>query len=123
MLHEQPMLVSVLELTNAANCPAIEQFDLVLRYAENDDVFCDDFLRGVIIHVPSNHDEQGLARDARGLLNDRGNVWVDIRPRSESSLIQGTYVVQDSLLRRVYRLYDDQQTAFLTTLKPKGLRG
>jgi hypothetical protein len=122
MLHEQPLLVSVLELTNATNRPAIEQLDLVLRDAEKDDVFCGDFLQGVILLAPWNHNEE-LARDAHRLLNNRGNIWVDVRSQPEPTLIPGTYVVEKSLLRRVCRLYDDQQTAFLTTLKPKILRG
>lgn len=104
------------------NCTAMEQLEIVLRAAENDDVFCDQFLQGVILLVPWENNEE-LGKSVHRLLLNRGNIWVDIQSHPGTNLIPGTYVTDRSLLRRVFRLYDDQQKVFLTTLKPRSLRG
>lgn len=95
---------------------------MMLHDTKKDDVFCEDFLQGVILIVQEGYDGD-FAKDARRLLSNRGNIWVDVRSQSEPNLIPGTYVIEESLIRRVFRLYDDQQEAFLTTLKPRNLRG
>lgn len=101
----------------------MEQLEFVLRNAEEeDDVFRGEFLQGVILLVPWEYNEE-LARCAHKLLFSRGNIWVDVWSQPESGLIAGTYIIDQSLLRRVYRLYDDQQKVFLTTLKPRSVRG
>lgn len=123
MLHNQPLLVSVLGLPNALDCTNAEELESVLRNAyEKDDVFCAQFLQGIIL-LAHGECKKELAKNARRLLSNRGNVWVDIRPQPEPTLLPGTYMIENTLLRRVHRLYDDEQKVFMTTLKPKSLRG
>lgn len=123
MFGDQPLLVTVVALTTTANRPTLEQLDLVLRNAkENDDVFREEFLQGVILLVSKGLDEQ-IAKDARALLPNRGNIWVDVRSQSEPCLSPGTYVADRSILWSVRRLYDDHQKAFLTAFKPTNSRG
>lgn len=101
----------------------MKQLDLVLRNAkENDDVHREEFLQGVILLVSKCHGEE-FAKDARTLLSNRGNIWVDVRSQSEPCLTPGTYVVDRSVLWRVCRLYEDHQKAFLTAFKPTNSQG
>ncbi|KAH6990979.1 amidase signature domain-containing protein [Ilyonectria sp. MPI-CAGE-AT-0026] len=76
------------------------------------------FLAGLIL---TNFKTGQIPSDFREYLDSLGNRWLDFQfdDGPVQALDPGPYVFQNNALKSVCRLYDDEQRAFLTALKPK----
>ena len=86
-------------------------------YRSADDVFCDDFLNGVIFTgVTNGH----ISQAARKLLESLGNSWIETIDTGGADDIPppGPYVTAEQHLLEVFRLYNDGQGAFMHGLIP-----
>ncbi|ROW03921.1 hypothetical protein VSDG_01000 [Cytospora chrysosperma] len=120
VLQDEMLLVSVIEVGQGTNCTTREQLGALLHQAEErDDVFRPDFLQGLIL-TRRGPVGDGFADGARELLDSmKGHRWVQIASRPSACLKPGIYVLVGSSLRPAYRVYDDHQKAFSTSLKPR----
>lgn len=98
-----------------------------LKDAEkHDDVFCPAFIQGLLIISGSNLDSNASTRtqctqQARTYLESIGNKWLRISSpfKLPKGVNPGVYYLSDQKLKPVFRLYDDVNKAFLTTLEPR----
>lgn len=75
------------------------------------------FIKGVIITTEVSEDNISL--ECRAFLKHHGNEWVKVRVEDgKHTLAPGPYVYLEESLRRIYRLYDDRQGAFMCGIKP-----
>ncbi|RBQ76487.1 hypothetical protein FVER14953_20104 [Fusarium verticillioides] len=75
------------------------------------------FIKGVIITTEVS--EANISLECRAFLKHHGNEWVEVRVEDgKHTLAPGPYVYLEGSLRRIYRLYDDRQGAFMCGIKP-----
>lgn len=76
------------------------------------------FLAGIIITTPRHG--QTIPSECREYLKEFSNQWANIKIEKEGSpaLAPGPYLYDNQVLQSVCRLYDDEQGAFLSTIKP-----
>lgn len=91
---------------------------------KHDDVFCQAFIQGLLIISGSNSNASTrtqFTQQARTYLDTIGNQWRQICPPRElpKGVGPGVYYLSDLKLKPVFRLYDDVNKAFLTTLEPR----
>ncbi|KIX10283.1 uncharacterized protein Z518_01365 [Rhinocladiella mackenziei CBS 650.93] len=119
--HSRPSLVSVIHLSNNQTVEREFLRQKIQEYQSEDDVFHFKFLQGVIFTV-AIHDrpEKLISPDALALLKLWGNEWCEaLDGENEKSLpAPGVYFASRNRLLPVYKLYDDHQGAFLTSLIP-----
>ena len=89
----------------------IEYYDAI------DDVFCREFLRGVIL-VSEADGGAKLGHDASELLKSLGTIWIEHLQAGGAEMMpaSGPYLVHDRKLYEIWRLYDDSHDAFVTSL-------
>ncbi|KAG5760016.1 hypothetical protein H9Q72_011875 [Fusarium xylarioides] len=76
------------------------------------------FLSGVIITTPRCG--QAVPQDSWEYLKELGMKWLDIVVQGgETHLPAGPYLYTDNMLYPVFRLYDDEKSAFFSGLRPK----
>ncbi|KAF2450876.1 hypothetical protein P171DRAFT_479937 [Karstenula rhodostoma CBS 690.94] len=91
-----------------------------VRMAELDDVFHDRFLEGIIFQG-ANRSEVTVEVQSSDVLNEWGVRWMHFRSSQdspESSLPPGLYVIQNGSLSQIWRLYSDDNLAFLQSVWP-----
>lgn len=91
---------------------------------KQDDVFCPAFTQGLIFITAKNSSAPTriqFTQQAQTYLDKIGNHWLQIFSLHElpDGLDPGVYYLSGMKLKRVYRLYDDVNKVFLTTLKPR----
>lgn len=88
------------------------------RFRSTDDVFCDDFLKGIIFVGAEDDAEIQIAPDARQMLEDMGTSWIEtLNGMYESEEFKpGPYVVLQHELLEIFRLHDDVQSAFMSSV-------
>jgi hypothetical protein len=120
VLQDEMLLVSVVEVGQGTNCTTREHLEALLHQAEESDgVFRPEFLQGLIL-TRRGPVGDGFADGARELLaSTKGHRWIQVTSRPSAYLKPGVYVLVGSTLRPAYRVYDDHQKAFLTSLKPR----
>lgn len=100
-----------------------------LRNADkHDDVFCPAFIQGLIFISGNNSNASTrtqLTQEARAHLKTIGNQWLQISSADElpKGVDPGVYYLSGLKLKRVFRLYDDVNKVFLTTLEPGSQAG
>ncbi len=92
---------------------ALETYRLI------DDVFCDDFLSGVIFTRVAGSTSPEISPAANKLLESLGMSWSDILHSNDEDDVPppGPYVVVGQQLLEIFRLYDDFQGAFMNSLE------
>ena len=92
----------------------------VHEYESKDDVFHARFLQGVIFTFRSQDMKSNpISLGALALLKSWGTEWYDSWSGESQNLPDpGVYIASQDLLFEVYKIYDDQQGAFLTSLLP-----
>ena len=87
-------------------------------YRRTDDVFCDDFLSGVIFTGVAGGTSPEISPAANELLESLGMSWSDIlHPDDEDETPPpGPYVAVGQQLLEIFRLYEDVQGAFMNGL-------
>ena len=85
------------------------------NYRTNDDVFRDDFLKGVIFSGVTNGSSLEISPAAKELLESLGNSWIEILDVNDGddTPSPGPYVTAGHHLLEIFRLYDDLQGAFM----------
>ena len=85
-------------------------------YRSEDDVFRDDFLKGVIFSGVTSGSNPDISPVANELLESLGTSWIEIRDVNEGddTPLPGPYVAAEHHLLEIFRLYDDHQGAFMT---------
>ncbi|KAL8963647.1 MAG: hypothetical protein Q9193_000116 [Seirophora villosa] len=82
-------------------------------YRSDDDVFCDEFLTGVLFTgTPAEESRIIISPEARHYMKSIGTIY-KIDPAAPSP---GPYLVSAGQLLEIYRLYDDTQGAFVTSI-------
>lgn len=91
--------------------------DTIIKYEKVDDVFRREFLSGVIFTGSSQID---VTAGATKLLESMGTEWIELVDTASSAFNPppGPYYVWDKQLFEIWKLYDDCQGAFLTSLVP-----
>ncbi|KAL4939101.1 amidase signature domain-containing protein [Aspergillus oleicola] len=94
--------------------------DQVDSYMKHDDVFHESFLAGVIFSS-AEVEELVVSDESRAYLAERGNQFIvyDNANQNKDTLPPGPYVIIGERLRNVWRLFEDPQGAFMTTLQPQ----
>ena len=85
------------------------------NYRSNDDVFRDDFLKGVIFSGVTRGSSLDISPEANELLESLGTSWIEILDVNdgEDTPLPGPYVTAGHHLLEIFRLYDDLQGAFM----------
>lgn len=91
---------------------------------KHDDVFCPAFIQGLIFITGNNSSaptRTQFTQQTRTYLDEIGNQWLQICSRHElpKGMSPGVYYLSGMKLKRVFRLYDDVNKSFLTTLEPR----
>lgn len=88
------------------------------RYRSTDDVFCDDFLSGVIFAGAVINSKPDISPDAYQLLKSLGTKWMEVPSFLDvgNNLLPGPYLACNQVLLEVFRLYDDTQGAFMNSI-------
>ncbi|KAL8713801.1 MAG: hypothetical protein Q9225_006711 [Loekoesia sp. 1 TL-2023] len=88
------------------------------NYRSADDVFCDEFLDGVILIGGTTL--LTISRDASHYLKSLGTTWVEISDLHAAAPTPGPgpYLASGGQLLEVHRLYDDTQGAFIAGIVP-----
>ena len=84
-----------------------------------DDVFCFAFLSGVVFHSHGILNRYSLDAGAQKFLSSHGNSWahfIDASHRADP-LLPGPYILENGLLWKVSRLYEDTADAFTVGLR------
>lgn len=89
-----------------------------------DDVFCPAFVQGLILISGSNRSASiriQLTQEAQAYLRSIGNQWLQVLSSYDvpKGVDPGVYYLSGVDLKRVFRLYDDVNKVFLTTLEPR----
>lgn len=89
------------------------------HYRLSDDVFREEFLTGVVFTAEAVEDVE-ITPGAQELLKSRGTKWIYVLdPRKAGTLPRpGPYIGSEQRLLEIWRLYDDTNGAFLTSLVP-----
>lgn len=84
-----------------------------------DDVFCLEFLSGVVFLGNGILEGNSLDARTRELLSSRGTLWTQYIDAAsiDGSLLPGPYVLEKGLLWKVSRLYEDTANAFTVGLR------
>ena len=88
------------------------------RYRSVDDVFRGEFLGGVIFtNVDAGFE---VTPEATELLKSLGTTWVEVlnNGNTKDTPAPGPYITYEGQLLEVFRLYDDTQGAFVTSVVP-----
>ncbi len=87
---------------------------VIETYRSGDDVFCDDFLDGVIFI--GNESTIDFSHDASDLLKSPGTTWIEFWNANSAGDAPppGPYLTFEQHLLEVFRLYDDIQGAFMS---------
>lgn len=90
---------------------------LVSEYLEKDDIFHTEFLLTVVFTGLSTVE---ISAGANKFLRALGTTRIEFIDASKTTVVPppGPYFVSDQCLLEIWRLYDDSQGAFLTTLVP-----
>lgn len=93
-----------------------------LRSIRSTDVFCDEFLHGVIFVGGEDNAEIQIAPDAHQLLDGMGTSWIETLTgvNEGGQLKQGSYLALQQELLEIFRLYDDVQNAFMSSVILQG---
>lgn len=86
------------------------------NYRSRDDVFRDDFLKGVIFSELTKGSSLGISPAANNLLESLGTCWIgtyDVNDGDDP--LPGPYVTDGHHLLEIFRLYDDLQGAFMNS--------
>lgn len=91
--------------------------DVITNYKATDDVFCDAFLTGVIFTGPANVD---ITPGANDFLHSMSTTWIEVMDLRNvtSPPAPGPYFAHGKHIYEIWRLYDDSQGAFMTSLIP-----
>ena len=83
------------------------------NYRSNDDVFRNDFLKGVIFSGSGS--SLDISPAANELLESLGTSWIEILDvkDGDDTPLPGSYVTAGHNLLEIFRLYDDLQGAFM----------
>ncbi|KAF5009685.1 hypothetical protein FDECE_4131 [Fusarium decemcellulare] len=118
-LFPAPSPVTVIE--NKQGAPITKEWlQGLIATLDNCDVYdSKSFLTGVIFTTPRGG--QTVPLDCREYLKGLGNEWVEVRVVDQDglSLVSGPYYYVGKALKSVCRLHDDEQGAFLSTIKPR----
>lgn len=89
------------------------------HYQKEDDVFQPDFLRRILLYGAKEEDVE-IADGVDEFLNSIGTRWIRCLPSESpgSSLTPGPYALVQDRLRKVYRLHNDMNGAFLAAVEP-----
>ena len=89
-------------------------------YRATDDVFCDEFLSGVIFTGVTSGTYVDVSPAAYLLLKSLGNSWIETLDIDDIDQIPppGPYVAAEQHLLEIFRLYDDIQGAFMNGIIP-----
>jgi hypothetical protein len=116
----EPILVTCISLAGSV----LSKRD-VLAYIETalqqDDVFQSKFLRNVIFSPLNKNSSLALGEGVEALLRSYGTERIDIMGTDGSStrpVPPGPYVAYDKTLWQPWRLYKDEQLAFMVSLEP-----
>lgn len=117
-------LVTVLHCDEKASIGKDWLENCLKRADKHDDVFCPAFVQGLILITDNSSGASTrteLTQDARRHLSTIGNQWLQISSPHElpKGLDPGVYHLSGLKLKRVFRLYDDVNKVFLTTLEPR----
>jgi hypothetical protein len=82
-----------------------------------DDVFCIEFLSGVMFTRVAPGADLDITPDASKLFRSLGTNWIEVS-NAKVTLPPGPYLTSGRQLLEVFKLYDDVQGAFITNLIP-----
>ena len=107
----------VLNSTEAPSVAFLEE--KIAEYLNTDDVFHTDFLKGIIFQG-ANESQVKTAINTTEISKKWGTEWIYLQPNTANShpLSQGPYAIQNGEISQVWRLYDDEQSAFLQSVWP-----
>lgn len=117
-------LVTVIQCEGLASIGRAWIEDYISNAQKQDDVFCQAFVNGLVLISGSSGSGAStgtqVTREARAYLTSIGNNWLQVASPQElpDGVEPGVYHLAGSKLRRVFRLYDDENKTFLTTLRP-----
>lgn len=118
-VRENDTLVTVIDGSGIKGDIDKKYLESFIREAEiMDDVFNKAFLCGLVI-TRDIGSMLNFADDAYEYLVELGNSWLDYSGVDTEHLTPGLYLFHEERLHPVCRLYDDQQKAFLTALRPR----
>ncbi|KAK4222507.1 amidase signature domain-containing protein [Podospora fimiseda] len=116
---DAPERVTVFHLKDTGHFVNKTWVDRILGEYEQDNVFRDSFLQGVII-VGNQSGSLDITVRARNALEARGAAWIKAAKRKKNSnftLASGSHLVSNGILAPVLKLYDDTHGAFLHSLR------
>lgn len=119
---EDLSLVTVFNVPEGPDIKITESWirDIVKHYEDSDDVFQTAFLSGVILYGAEKNDVE-ITPSALQFLKAKGTTTIRCMSTASAkgSLSPGPYVVVEGHLREVWRLFDDTNGTFMTTLRPQ----
>ena len=85
-------------------------------YRSMDDVFCDDFLTGVIFTGTITGVDYDISPEANEYLRSLGTTWIEVSDDDTGAMIPppGSYLAMEGRLLEILLLYDDVQGAFMS---------
>ena len=88
------------------------------RFRSADDVFFDGFLHGVIFMGARDNAESQITPDARQMLESMGTNWIETPEAMNGREVPkpGPYLATQQDLLEIFRLYDDVQGAFMSSV-------
>lgn len=89
----------------------------VSQFIDSDDVFRSEFLTGIILQG-SNDSYVNIDIKPTELFDKWATEWIHVRQYA-SWISQGPYAVQDGEIFQIWRLYDDEKSAFLQSVWPE----
>ena len=110
-----PSYVTVIPLGYHGHVAEIWLRQTIEDYRSNDDVFRDDFLKGVIFSGVTSGSSLDISPAANELLESLGTSWIEILDANDGddTPLPGPYVTAGHHLLEIFRLYDDLQGAFM----------
>jgi len=89
------------------------------RFLDSDDVFCIEFLQGIIFYGASKEDAI-IESSAVEFLEDLGNQWMEWDDAKHlPSIVPGPCISFQGTLLKALKLYDDTSKTFVATLRPQ----
>ncbi|KAG8354225.1 hypothetical protein FVEN_g7650 [Fusarium venenatum] len=87
--------------------------DARLKYSKEDDVFCDEFLKTILILT----DNRSISESVQGILSEWGCTSVFLQSRSQD-ISPGPYFFSSRGIYSAWRLYSDDHDAFVLSTTP-----
>ena len=96
---------------------------MLAEYRSIDDVFHNEFLSGIMFTEAAKGKSLDISPGAHKLLKSLGTAWIEVVETPDADVtgatpLPGPYLTHGGHLLEIFRLYDDVQGAFITSLVP-----